>query len=168
MWRFVYPVAAAEEPGIEVLHASELLGRLLADGSLPVGQLDVAVTYHDPCDLGRKSGVIDAPRQLLRSIPGVRFVEMPASGQVSDCCGGGGNLESFDPDVASEVSLRRVERACEVLPDAGRCVLVSACQQCERTLTAAARRSAEARRIRMRVRDVSELVWDAVVAAEGA
>jgi Fe-S oxidoreductase len=88
---------------------------------------------------------------------------MSSCGQISECCGGGGNLESFDPDVVSEVSLKRVSRAREV--DAQ--VIASACQQCERTLTAAVRQHKEARRARVRVMDVTELVWKAMEKAGG-
>jgi heterodisulfide reductase subunit D len=169
MWKFVYPEVLGEEAasgeaevgtlaGLEVLHATELLDELIAQGDIELGELDLRVTYHDPCDLGRKSHVFEAPRQVLRRIPGVTFVEMSSCGQISECCGGGGNLESFDPDVVSEVSLNRVSRACEV--DAQ--VVASACQQCERTLTAAVRQHEEARRARMRVMDVTELVWKAM------
>jgi heterodisulfide reductase subunit D len=169
MWKFVYPEVLGEEAasgeaeaaslaGLEVLHATELLDELIVQGDIKLGELDLRVTYHDPCDLGRKSHVFEPPRRVLRRIPGVTFVEMSSCGQISECCGGGGNLESFDPDVVSEVSLNRVSRACEV--DAQ--VVASACQQCERTLTAAVRQHEEARRARMRVMDVTELVWKAM------
>jgi len=162
MWKFVYPEVLGEEAaslaGLEVLHATELLDELIAQGDIELGELDLRVTYHDPCDLGRKSHVFEPPRRVLRRIPGVTFVEMSSCGQISECCGGGGNLESFDPDVVSEVSLNRVSRACEV--DAQ--VVASACQQCERTLTAAVRQHEEARRARLRVMDVTELVWQAM------
>lgn len=114
MWKFVYPEVLEEEIGLEVLHATELLDELIAQGAIELGELPLRVTYHDPCDLGRKSHVFEPPRRVLRSIPGLTFVEMSSSGQISECCGGGGNLESFDPDVVSEVSLRRIARACEV------------------------------------------------------
>ena len=171
MWKFIYPEVLGEETGLEVLSAAELLEELIEQGAIELGEdphpgplpgrergADVRVTYHDPCDLGRKSHVFEAPRQVLRSIPGVTFVEMSNSGQISECCGGGGNLESFDPTVGFEVSERRIDRACEV--DAQ--VIVSACQQCERTLTAAVRRHEEARRARMQVMDLAELVWKAM------
>ena len=166
MWKFVYPKVLGEEIGLEVLHATELLDELIAQGDIELGEpalslpkgMNLRVTYHDPCDLGRKSDVFEAPRRVLQSIPGLTFVEMSSSGQISECCGGGGNLESFDPDVVSQVSLRRIDRACEI--DAQ--VITSACQQCERTLTAAVRKHKEARRARTRVMDVVELVWKAM------
>jgi heterodisulfide reductase subunit D len=158
MWKFIYPEVLEDEIGLEVLHATELLDEMIAEGAVELGEVPMRVTYHDPCDLGRKSDVFEPPRRVLQSIPGVTFVEMSSCGQISECCGGGGNLESFDPDVVSEVSLRRIDRTCEVEAQA----VVSACQQCERTLTAAVRQHQEARRARMRVMDVTELVWRSV------
>jgi len=168
MWKFIYPEVLGEETGLEVLHATELLNELIAQGAIELGEMDLRVTYHDPCDLGRKSHIFEPPRQVLRSIPGLTFVEMSSCGQISECCGGGGNLESFDPDVVSEVSLHRVDRACEAVSPQGERggVIVSACQQCERTLMAAVRRHDEARRARMRVLDVTELVWKAMQKAK--
>jgi heterodisulfide reductase subunit D len=166
MWKHVYPVVLGRPIQVEVLHTTEVLDRLVAAGELDLGRLDVTVTYHDPCDLGRKGGIFEAPRRLLGALPGVRFVEMGASGRESDCCGGGGNLESFDPEVVSSVSLRRVGRALELLPATTQVALLSACQQCERTLHSAARRHPEARAARLRVMDVVELVWQANQAAE--
>ncbi|MDY7080608.1 MAG: (Fe-S)-binding protein [Chloroflexota bacterium] len=155
MWKFLYPDVLGEEIGLEVLHATELLEELITQGAIQLGESDLRVTYHDPCDLGRKSHVFEPPRRVLQSIPGLTFVEMSSSGQISECCGGGGNLESFDPGTGSDVSSRRIDRACEVEAQ----VVISACQQCERTLTAAVRRHEAARRARMRVMDVTELVW---------
>jgi heterodisulfide reductase subunit D len=159
MWKFIYPDVLGAEVGLEVLHATELLDDLIAGGALQLRELPLRVTYHDPCDLGRKSNVFDAPRRVLQRIPGLTFVEMGTSGRISECCGGGGNLESFDPDVLFEVSARRIDRACEVEAQ----VIASACQQCERTLTAAVRRHEAARHARMQVLDVTELVWQATV-----
>jgi len=154
MWKHIYPEVLEEDIGLEVLHATELLDELIAEGAIELGELDMRITYHDPCDLGRKGGVLEAPRRVLQSIPGVTLVEMSTSGQISECCGGGGNLESFEPDVVSEVSAHRIERACET----GAQMIISACQQCERTLTAAVRKNKEARKARMRVADVTELI----------
>ena len=172
MWKFIYPDVLGEDIGLEVLHAAELLDEMIGQGALELGDQSLRATYHDPCDLGRKSQVYEAPRSVLRRIPGLTFVEMGACRPISECCGGGGNLESFDPDVVSEVSLHRVGRAYEVLvlPQGGgqqRGVIVSACQQCERTLMAAVRQHEGARSARVRVMDITELVWESVAAAAG-
>lgn len=154
-WKHSYPAAlGVEELGMKVQHATEFLADLLEAGSLEVGELREKVTYHDPCDLGRKGGVIEAPRRVLAHIPGLRLVEMAENRESSHCCGGGGNLESFAPEMGQAVARNRIRQAAEV----GAKTLVSACQQCERTLTSAAR----AERIRIRVKDITEVVLEAM------
>ena len=154
-WKHSYPAALGlDSLGLEVLHATEFLADLLESGALSLHEVRQDVTYHDPCDLGRKGGVIEAPRRILRMIPGVRLVEMVENGDDSRCCGGGGNLESFDPEFGKAVAVQRVRQAA----DTGAHTLVSACQQCERTLASAAR----AERIRIRVKDITQVVLEAL------
>ncbi|MBN1178928.1 MAG: (Fe-S)-binding protein [Anaerolineae bacterium] len=155
-WKHSYPAALGADAleGIEVQHATEFLADLLEEGSLPLREMNEKVTYHDPCDLGRKGGVTEAPRRVLRAIPGLELVEMAENRDSSHCCGGGGNLESFAPEVSQAVSRLRIRQAAET--DAQ--TLVSACQQCERTLFNAAR----AERLRIRVKDITEIVLEAL------
>ncbi len=155
-WKHAYPAALGEDLGLEVRHATEFLADLLEAGQLPLRDdlPEQGVTYHDPCDLGRKSGVFAAPRRILKAIPGVRLVEMAENQGGSHCCGGGGNLESMDPALSQAIAARRIRQAAET----GASVVVSACQQCERTLTAAAR----AERFRLRVKDIAEIVLEAL------
>jgi len=154
-WRDVYPELAGEPLGLAVLHSTQLLEQLLAAGRLrPRGLEPLLVTYHDPCDLGRKSAVYDAPRRLLASIPGVTLVEMARSRENAMCCGGGGNLETVDAGLSTTIARQRLAQA----EDVGAQVLVSACQQCKRTLFGAAKRA----RSRLKVLDVTELLWQAM------
>jgi len=155
-WEHIYPRLSPQPLGFEVLHASQFLARLIEDGKLKLGGVEQVVTYHDPCDLGRKSGVYDAPRQVIESIPGVEFREMEAARQDAMCCGGGGDVQMVDESVTAAVAARRVRQAQRT----GARILLSACQQCKRTLMAAARKE----RVRMRVMDIAELVWRAVEA----
>jgi len=152
MWHHTYPEILGEPLGFEVVHAVELLRDLVTEGQVELEepQRTGIVTYHDPCDLGRKSGIYDAPREVLRRVPGYDFVEMQQSGEHALCCGGGGDLETFDPDLVQEVSARRIAQAVEV----GANVLVSACPQCVRTLSKAAR----AQRARIRVLDLTQFL----------
>jgi Fe-S oxidoreductase len=140
--------------GFEVLHASQFLARHLEEGRLKLGSFEQVVTYHDPCDLGRKSGIFDAPRQVVEGIHGIEFREMDASREEALCCGGGGDVQIVDESVTAAVADRRLGQAQRT----GARVLLSACQQCKRTLMAAARRN----KVRMRVMDVAELVWRAM------
>ena len=157
-WKHSYPTALEvermEDLGLEVQHSTEFLANLLETGNLKLRELGQNVTYHDPCDLGRKGGVIEAPRRILAQIPGLRLVEMAKNRDSSHCCGGGGNLESFAPEMSGAVARSRIRQAAEV----GAGTLVSACQQCERTLANAAR----AERLRIRVKDITEVVLEAL------
>lgn len=155
-WKHTYPAALDAEIDLEVQHATEFLADLLESDQLDLREdlREQVVTYHDPCDLGRKSGVFEAPRRIIERIPGLTLVEMPENGEGSHCCGGGGNLESFDPELSASIAARRIRQAAET----GAKTVVSACQQCERTLFSAAR----SERIRVRSKDIVELVLEAV------
>ena len=92
----------------------EHLERLRALMVAPVGR---TVTYHDPCYLSRHNGEYEAPRRLLRAIPGLTLVEMPRSRENGYCCGGGGGgmwLDGFTRDhTRMRLSDRRVLEAVE-------------------------------------------------------
>lgn len=148
-WKYDYP-----PDSFEVLHAVEFLADMAATGQLRLNPLSRRVTYHDPCDLGRKSKIYDAPRRLLESIPDIELVEMKSNRDNALCCGGGGNLESVDAALVQGVAKLRLEQALAVQAE----TIVSACQQCERTLAMAARRE----RARVRVMDLAQLVAQAL------
>lgn len=124
-WSHLYP-EMEDVSGLEFQHATELLADLLMGDGLTPGPVEAVVTYHDPCDLGRKSGVYDAPRQVLTSIPGLELREMAMNRQSALCCGGGGDVETADPDVTLGVAAQRL---AQVQATGAECV-VSACQQC--------------------------------------
>jgi len=149
-WTHLYP-DLVDLSGIQFQHASEFLAELLAGDGLALGPVEEVVTYHDPCDLGRKSGVYDAPREVIARIPGLEFREMSASRENALCCGGGGDVEVADRDVPVGVAAQRL---AQVQRTGARYVL-SACQQCKRTLQEGARQN----RIRVRAMDLAELVW---------
>lgn len=155
-WKDTYPEMLDAPLGFEVIHAVELLDELIDEGRLAPGRYERRVTYHDPCDLGRTSRIYDAPRRVLRSIPGVKFHEMADHHERSLCCGGGGDVEMADPDLSASVAGRRLMQAQEVEAE----VIVSACQQCKRTLLGAARKS----KIRIRTLDITEIMWEALQA----
>jgi len=156
-WSHLYPQLDPSPQGFELLHASQFLARLIEDKRLKLGGVEQVVTYHDPCDLGRKSGIYDAPRQVIGGVPGIEFREMDANRDNALCCGGGGDVQIVDETVTAGVAARRLSQAQRT----GARVILSACQQCKRTLAAAARRE----KARVQVMDIAELVWRAM---EGA
>ncbi|MFW6099282.1 MAG: (Fe-S)-binding protein, partial [Thermodesulfobacteriota bacterium] len=84
------------------------------------------VTYHDPCHLGRATGVFDDPRFIMDVLPGIELIEMPRTREYSRCCGAGGGLKSGYPDIQNKMAQRRVREAEET----GAEELVSACPFC--------------------------------------
>lgn len=148
MWREHYP------PEFPIAHASQLLEELVEAGRVPLKELNLTVTYHDPCDLGRGARVFEEPRRLIRSIPGVRLVELPRNRENCQCCGGGGNLEMIDAKLSSEIAKRKIE---EVL-GTGAQTVVTSCQQCVRTMTTYVKRN----KVPIEVMDVTQLVRKAL------
>jgi heterodisulfide reductase subunit D len=145
-----YPRILGEPLGFEVVHLSQLLEELLAADRLELGEFPRLVTYHDPCDLGRNSGIYEAPRNVIRSIPGITLVEMAENRRYALCCGGGGDVAMCNQELVEAVARRRLEQVL----DTGAQVLLSACQQCKRTLMTAARQE----KARIQVLDIVELI----------
>jgi Fe-S oxidoreductase len=104
-----YPAFGLDKP---VTHYSQLLARLLGDGSIPVDPLGLRVTYHDPCYLARHNRLTEPPRQVLRAL-GCELVEMPRHGLNTFCCGaGGGRIWMTDgPRDAERPSESRIREA---------------------------------------------------------
>jgi len=111
----------------EVLHTVQFLTRLLEQGRLRFKQpVEKVVTYHDPCHLGRASGVFDEPRIIMDAIPGLELVEMPRHREYSRCCGAGGGLKAGYPDIQNKMAQERVREAQAT----GAQELVSCCPFC--------------------------------------
>lgn len=140
------------EAGIRVQHVTQYLLGLIKDGRLRPGEMSRTVAYHDPCDLGRNGGIYDEPRQILEHVPGLTVVELEHSREEARCCGGGGNLQSVDPQLTERIA---DERVTEIVRS-GADLVVSACPQCEQTLEAGIRRRA----LSVRVMDVTELLLE--------
>jgi len=153
---------------IEVLHISQLIAQLLDEGKVSfTGSVELNVTYHDPCHLGRQGepyvawdgkekkilnqvhtweprrpryngayGVYDAPRQVIRAIPGVKLTEMERIREYSWCCGAGGACGETDTDFSEFTADERIREAGST----GAQAVVTACPWCETTLEASAKR----------------------------
>lgn len=96
-----------KELGFEPMH----IVQYLAEKDLNLKSYGKKVTYHDPCHLGRHSGVFDAPRELLKKIPEIQFQEMDKNRENAHCCGGGGGLRAGYPDLAGQIAGERVKSA---------------------------------------------------------
>jgi Fe-S oxidoreductase len=139
---------------LEILHTTEYFARLIQEGKLTLREMKAKITYHDPCDLGRNGGIFEAPRDIIKAIPGVEFVELKHNRLQSMCCGGGGNLQTVDADLASTITALRLEE----IKESGVDIVVSACQQCEQMLSASIRKAG----LSVRVMDISQLILEAL------
>jgi Fe-S oxidoreductase len=111
----------------EVVHHTQLLAQLVQEKKIiPKHHVDVQMTYHDSCYLGRYNGEYDAPRYILAQIPGVRVMEMERNRERAMCCGAGGGLMWLEEKAGKRINLARTEQALQVSPS----IIGSACPYC--------------------------------------
>jgi heterodisulfide reductase subunit D len=150
MWQEYYPY-----PGnLEIFHSTQFLLHLIDKNRLKFKEFPLKVTYHDPCDLGRGAREFDAPREVIRNIPGVELVEMERNRENCRCCGGGGNLEMIDGELSGKIT----ERKLKEIMATGAYAVVTSCQQCVRTMTTWVRRN----ELSLQVLDIAGLVRKAL------
>lgn len=135
--------------GFEVRHISELLAENLS--RLRFKEWPAVVAYHDPCRLGRGMGVYEPPRELLRSIPGVRLVEMEHARERSLCCGT--SCWTGCNRYSKLMQLGRLREAAAT----GAATLVTSCWECALHFRCAMRSSAW-QQVRVQVADLVSLV----------
>lgn len=140
---------------VELVHASQFINQLIKAGRIKLKkEIKVRTTYHDPCDLGRNTGVYEEPREIIKAVPGIDFVELPTNRKFSICCGGGGNVEMTDADLSAQVAQMKLDAIRSV----GAEMVVTACQQCVRTMATRAKRT----KTELAVKDLTELVVEAM------
>jgi len=145
----------------EVLHYSQALSALIESGKLKPKAFHARVTCHDACYLGRHGGEYEAPRKIIKAIPGIELVEMDQNRENALCCGGGGG--NFFTDIlggeADSPNRIRVRQALET----GAELLIVSCPQCAKMLEDAIK--AEELENRLIVMDAGELL-DACVSGD--
>ena len=151
VWENLYPQLSSEKKlPFEVIHSTDYFLRLLKEERIPLHSLEAIVTYHDPCDLGRASGIYEAPREIIQMVSGINFVEMRNHKQYATCCGGGGDLEMFFPKISKDIAELKIKE----IEETGAEVVLSACQQCKRTILLNAKRMKK----KFKVLDLLELI----------
>jgi len=139
----------------EVKHTVEFLINLIQSGQLKLkNEVNMKVTYHDPCHMGRHNNLYDAPRKLLELIPGIELIEMERTRENARCCGAGGGLKAGYPDIQNKISQTRIKEA----EATGATELVSACPFCYQGLQV----GIQALDSKITMRDITELVCMAI------
>ena len=112
----------------EVVHIMELLDQLRTEGRLQIdGSIDDRLSFHDPCNIGRRGGVLQEPRRLLNMVA-PNFVEMTEHGDMNWCCGGGGGVSSNER--ANELRLQVFSAKKRQLDEINVDLLVTSCSNC--------------------------------------
>jgi Fe-S oxidoreductase len=144
---------------LEVYHSIHYLDKLIDEGRIRFkSELGKRVTYHDPCDLGRAFRMFEEPRNILKSIPGMEYVEMARNGIRARCCGGGGGVQALNPEMAVAMAAERIRDALDV----GAEVIVSGCAACKDNLKKGIKAIPKKERGRIKVMDITELVAGAM------
>ena len=140
----------------EVIHHTQLIDELLAEGKLTVNKGSAsAVTFHDPCYLGRQNDILDEPRDVLK-LGGAELVEMARHGEKSFCCGAGGaQMWKEEEHGDSGVNRARFQQAAET----GAETLAVGCPFCMVMLKDAA----NAEGSEMQVKDVAEIIVEGLI-----
>lgn len=130
-------------PGIAVLHHSEYLLELMADKRIPIKKMPMRVIYHDPCELGRGSGIYHQPRLLLNEY--VDVVPTKNEKEAAYCCGGSLSNIKIQMDERNQIRNKTLEEYITYLPD----MLATACPLCKKTF---------AKTNKLNVHDIAEIV----------
>jgi len=120
------------DAGLHVQHYTQFVAEAIEHDRLKLSKaIDKRVAYHDPCFLGKRNQIFDAPRQILESINGLKLVEMKRTRENSFCCGGGaGRVWTEEATPEKRPSVNRVREALELDIE----VIATACPFCVTTL----------------------------------
>jgi Fe-S oxidoreductase len=146
-----------------VVHHTQFIHELLERGELQLSAtLHGVVTYHDSCYLGRHNRVFDAPREVLKRIPGLEIVEMKQNREDGMCCGAGGGLMWIEEEPGKRVNERRVDQVQEAIGSvsaSGRAgIVASACPFCMTMMED----GLASRKVGVQDKDIAELVAEAM------
>jgi len=119
--------AKFDDGAFQTVHHTELLAELVRSGSLkPEKAISQSLTFHDPCYLGRHHGEYNAPREILKAIPGVKLNEMAKAKDKSLCCGMGGGNMWYELPEGEHLANNRLKEVGQVTQEK----LATACSFC--------------------------------------
>ena len=147
----------------KVMHHTEYLEQLVAQGKLVAESATATITYHDPCYLGRHNGVYDAPRNVLNILSN-SFVELDRTRENSFCCGAGGAQFWKEEEPGDErISDNRFREAARTLEHASEKVLAVGCPFCKSMLESTPGKTGDT----IAIKDIAELLLEGVQRKSG-
>jgi len=146
----------------DVVHHTQLIAKLIAEGRVHVAASLERVIYHEPCYLGRHNGEYEAPRAILDALTRDHLLEFPLHREKSMCCGAGGGRMWMEEKIGRRINVVRVEQA---LPQHPR-VIATACPYCATMMTDGVKALGGDSGIA--TRDIAELVAEALVEEQGS
>jgi len=142
--------------GFEVVHLTELVAEAVAKGELSFNKTKRKVAYHDPCRLGRMSGIYDEPRAILDAIPGLTVVEMSHHRGTALCCGTQSWINCGAINKQLQVDLLKEAKAT------GADVLLTACPKCQIHLKCAMHDEVLGQDLKIKIQDFAGFVAGAL------
>ena len=146
----IYPKFLGELP-FKVLHSSQFLANLIKTKNIQLQNSIIKnIGYQDPCELGRHCGVFEEPRDVIRSIKEIKFIELPNNRLESHCCGGGGLARAIDSELTSNIA------ACKIseFRKEGIEMIITTCQACYENLTEGLEKNGS----KIEIRDLNDLI----------
>ena len=150
----LYPEILDVHIPCEILHTSQFIEKMLKKEKIKLNPLNIDITYHDPCSLGRHCKVYDAPRNVLKAIPNLKLIEMPLNRSYARCCGGGGGVWSFKNQISIESAYTRLKE--DVFP-LNVNALTTACPLCQTNFRFASRINSIPKKS-IKIYDITELI----------
>jgi Fe-S oxidoreductase len=141
----------------EVVHHTQMIARLLAEGRLHLRRAFDRVIYHEPCYLARHNGEYEAPRAILGEITRDAPLEFPLRREKAMCCGAGGARMWMEERIGRRINITRVEQALPQAPQ----VIATACPYCATMMSDGVK--ALGKDSEIATRDIAELVAEALV-----
>ena len=137
----------------EVIHHTELITGLLKEGKIKIDKGDYgSITFHDPCYLGRHNDIYRQPRQILKSLPDTKLVEMEKNKKRAFCCGGGGGRLWLEERIGQRISENRIDQVIDTKAQ----TVATACPYCLQMFEDAIK-SKQVQEI-LKVKDIAELI----------
>ncbi len=154
-WTVAYPqILKVKKLPFEIVHSTEFIADLIKEGKIKIKKnFNKKVGYQDPCELGRISGIFDAPREIINAIPEIEFIELNENKMKATCCGGGGLCKATYDPLATEIASNKIDE----FKNAGVEVIITSCPACFDNFATAIKDKEN-----IELKDIHELVADSI------